>query len=80
MDRIAHITGIPERNSENLQMLRYGPHEFYRTHNDYIPYQKFRQAGVRIATFYIYLNDVEEGGTTPHPAAWGTSAVLPDLT
>jgi prolyl 4-hydroxylase len=63
MDRIAHITGIPEPNSENLQMLRYGPNEFYRTHNDYIPHQKYRQAGVRIATFYIYLNDVEEGGT-----------------
>jgi prolyl 4-hydroxylase len=63
MDRIANITGIPEINSENLQMLRYETGQFYKTHNDYIPYQIERQSGVRIATFYIYLNDVEEGGT-----------------
>lgn len=29
---------------------------------DYIPYQVDRPTGVRILTFYMYLNDVEEGG------------------
>jgi prolyl 4-hydroxylase len=62
MDRIANITGIPEANSENLQMLRYEKNQMYATHNDFIPHQVDRQSGVRIATFYIYLNDVEEGG------------------
>jgi prolyl 4-hydroxylase len=67
MDRIANITGIPEPNSENLQLLRYEHGQYYQTHNDYIPYQLDRPCGVRILTFYIYLNDVEEGGGTNFP-------------
>jgi prolyl 4-hydroxylase len=35
--------------------------------SDYIPKQIDRPAGVRILTFYIYLNDVEEGGGTQFP-------------
>lgn len=65
--RIENVTGIPETNSENLQLLRYEVGEFYQTHNDYIPYQKDRQCGVRILTFYMYLNDVAEGGGTNFP-------------
>jgi prolyl 4-hydroxylase len=67
MQRIANITGIPETNSENLQLLRYGPQQYYQTHSDYIEYQRDRQCGVRILTFYMYLNDVEEGGGTDFP-------------
>ena len=62
MQRIEDITGIPEANSENLQLLRYEKTQFYQTHSDYIPYQRERPTGVRILTFYMYLNDVEEGG------------------
>jgi prolyl 4-hydroxylase len=65
--RIEKITGIPEPNSENLQLLRYETDQFYQTHSDYIPYQKERPSGVRILTFYMYLNDVEEGGGTEFP-------------
>ena len=37
-------------------------------HNsDYIPRGFERPSGVRILTFYIYLNDVEEGGGTKFP-------------
>jgi len=68
MQKIEHITSIPQVNSENLQLLRYEPGQFYQTHSDYIPYQKERQCGVRILTFYMYLNDVEEGGGTSFPA------------
>lgn len=39
----------------------------YNVHNDYIPYQLERPCGVRILTFYFYLNDVEEGGGTNFP-------------
>lgn len=67
MKRIANITGIPETNAENLQLLRYGPQQYYQTHSDYIEYQRDRQCGVRILTFYMYLNDVEEGGGTEFP-------------
>jgi prolyl 4-hydroxylase len=77
MDRIANITGIPEANSENLQMLRYTESQLYATHNDFIPHQIDRQSGVRIATFYIYLNDVEEGGAQLRPSRGEDRPALP---
>jgi len=67
MARIENVTGVPETNSENLQLLRYKVGEFYQTHNDFIPYHTNRQCGVRIMTFYMYLSDVEEGGGTNFP-------------
>jgi prolyl 4-hydroxylase len=67
MERIENITGIPEANSENLQILQYEKSQFYQTHNDYIGYQKERPCGVRVLTFYFYLADVEEGGGTNFP-------------
>jgi len=67
MQRMEKITGIPEANAENLQLLRYENSQFYQTHNDYIPYQVDRPCGVRILTFYMYLTDVEEGGGTNFP-------------
>ena len=67
MQRIENITGVPEVNSENLQLLRYEKNQFYQTHSDFIPYQIDRPTGVRVLTFYIYLNDVEEGGGTNFP-------------
>ena len=72
MQRVEKITGIPETNSENLQLLRYGHTQFYQTHSDYIPYQLERPCGVRILTFYFYLNDVEEGGGTNFPKLGAT--------
>lgn len=38
-----------------------------QTHTDYIDFQVQRPSGVRALTFYIYLNDVEEGGGTNFP-------------
>eukprot|EP00934_Nitzschia_sp_Nitz4_P009155 Nitzschia sp. Nitz4//scaffold230_size58257//49981//51289//NITZ4_006488-RA/size58257-processed-gene-0.53-mRNA-1//1//CDS//3329543271//9145//frame0 len=67
MARIANITGIPETNSEHLQLLRYEKDQFYNVHSDYIPHQIERPTGVRILTYYMYLNDVEEGGGTNFP-------------
>jgi prolyl 4-hydroxylase len=32
-DRISNITGIPETNSENLQLLRYTSGQYYQTHS-----------------------------------------------
>lgn len=48
--RIENITGVPDVNSEYLQLLRYEVGQFYRTHHDYIFYQTKRQQGVRILT------------------------------
>jgi len=67
MDRIVNITGIPEVNQENFQLLRYQPGQFYTLHNDYIDHDIDRLQGVRILTFFLYLSDVEEGGETRFP-------------
>ena len=67
MDRISNITGTPEMNSEHLQLLKYEKTQFYQRHTDYIDFQLERPCGVRTLTFYIYLNDVEEGGGTNFP-------------
>lgn len=39
----------------------------FQTHNDYIGHQLNRAEGVRILTFFLYLNDVEAGGGTNFP-------------
>ena len=62
--RLSNLTGIPELNSEFLQLLRYEPGQFYRVHHDYIDLENKRQQGPRLLTLYLYLNDVEEGGGT----------------
>jgi prolyl 4-hydroxylase len=66
-DRISMLTQIPQNNSENLQLLRYEEGQFYKTHNDYTPYERECIQGVRILTVFLYLNDVEEGGGTNFP-------------
>lgn len=64
MDRIANVTQIPSQNFEDFQLLKYDVGQFYREHHDYIPHQRDRACGPRILTFFLYLNDVEEGGGT----------------
>jgi len=63
-ERLSQLTGIPSKNSEPLQLLRYDVGELYRTHHDMIEHQVTEQAGPRILTAFIYLNDVEQGGGT----------------
>ena len=53
--RISSMTGIPELNSEDLQLLKYGPGQLYNAHHDYIEYGIDRQGGVRLITAYLYL-------------------------
>ena len=64
INKLSDLTGIDEKNSEYLQLLRYEPGQFYQSHHDYITYHLKRQIGVRILTMYLYLNDVEAGGGT----------------
>lgn len=42
-DRIAKVTGIPPQNSEDFQILKYEPGQFYRKHHDYIEFQRDRR-------------------------------------
>mmetsp|Transcript_3761 Transcript_3761/g.8034 ORF Transcript_3761/g.8034 Transcript_3761/m.8034 type:complete len:148 (+) Transcript_3761:304-747(+) len=71
VNRIEHLTKIPTMNSESLQLLRYEEGQYYAVHHDLITHQKDRPPGVRILTFYIYLNGNEdsglEGGGTKFP-------------
>lgn len=67
MNRMSYVLDIPAGNSEDLQLLKYEKGQFYRAHHDYIPFQKDRQCGPRILTFFLYLSDVEEGGGTNFP-------------
>jgi len=66
-DRIQNVTGIPEKYQEHLQLLKYQVGEYYKEHHDFIPHHIKRQTGPRVLTFFLYLNDVEEGGGTKFP-------------
>ena len=72
--RIAEVTSTTTANAEDLQLLRYEPGQYYVQHHDYIEHQLERPCGVRILTFFLYLNDVcdeadksECGGGTGFP-------------
>jgi prolyl 4-hydroxylase len=67
VSRIETLTQISFNNSESLQLLRYEEGQYYKIHNDYIPYEKERNQGVRVLTIFLYLSDVEEGGGTSFP-------------
>eukprot|EP00483_Globobulimina_turgida_P001970 UN01972 len=59
-----NITRIPKENSEYFQVLRYFEGQYYVQHTDYIVGHLDLPIGPRVYTYYIYLNDVEEGGET----------------
>lgn len=71
--RIEGLTGIPSRNGEPLQLLRYGLSNEYQPHHDFfeaaIPgdAQQLLLGGQRLATIILYLNDVKSGGETVFP-------------
>jgi len=61
--RIASVTGVPVENGEFMQIVRYHEGQFYKEHHDQNS-ATWSPQGVRVYTFFIYLNDVEEGGET----------------
>jgi prolyl 4-hydroxylase len=63
--RISQTVGIPSEYSESLQMLKYTEGQYYKVHHDVALDSEFLALhGPRIITFFLYLNDVEEGGAT----------------
>jgi prolyl 4-hydroxylase len=68
--RIDDLLGIPHAFGETIQGQRYLPGQQFREHNDWfytkMPYwkQEKRNGGQRCFTAMVYLNTVEEGGTT----------------
>lgn len=65
--RYKQVTGIPSNNYESFQILQYEEGQFYRTHHDSSG-KKDGAIGHRILTFFLYLNDVEDGGETRFPS------------
>lgn len=64
---VHHLTGMPEKNFEHFQIVRYEQGQFYHVHNDYKQFMIQKPYGARILTMFFYLNDVEEGGGTSFP-------------
>jgi len=79
--RIAALTGLPIEHGEGLQILHYPTGAESTAHYDYLMpaneanTSSIARSGQRIATFIMYLNDVDAGGETTFPhAGW---SVLP---
>ena len=77
-EQVAQVTGLPAANQEKWQILRYEAGQQYTPHfdacsettdefHDCVDNEKNRGWGKRVYTFFIYLNDVEEGGETYFP-------------
>ena len=66
-DRIETVTGIPQVNYENFQILKYETGQRYRRHHDMSNSDNTKLSGPRILTFFLYLSDVEAGGGTSFP-------------
>jgi len=62
-----NLTGLPERNYEYIQVVRYTPGQHYNQHMDTSDSFGRSSHGHRIYTLLVYLTDVEEGGETHFP-------------
>jgi len=63
LQKIVNLTGIPDVNNENLQLLRYEKGEYYNGHYDCSNIDRTRPQGPRILTVFLYLNDGSSGLT-----------------
>ncbi|KAJ3669840.1 hypothetical protein LUZ60_010164 [Juncus effusus] len=67
-DKIAKITMIPRIHGEAFNVLRYELGQRYASHYDaFNPSEYGPQKSQRVASFLLYLSDVEEGGETMFP-------------
>nr|CAD1837867.1 unnamed protein product [Ananas comosus var. bracteatus] len=72
--RIATVTTIPRDHGEAFNILRYEIGQRYASHYDaFHPEQYGPQKSNRVATFLLYLTDVEEGGETMFPFENGSN-------
>ncbi|OIT26414.1 PREDICTED: probable prolyl 4-hydroxylase 9 [Nicotiana attenuata] len=67
-EKIARATMIPRTHGEAFNVLRYEIGQSYHSHYDaFDPSQYGPQKSQRVASFLLYLSDVEEGGETMFP-------------
>lgn len=62
--RISLVTHYPVSHQEDIQVLRYTKGQKYGAHYDSSSNTDEAGPHYRMATFYMYLSDVEEGGET----------------
>lgn len=66
--KIARATMIPREHGESFNVLRYEIGQKYSAHYDaFNPAEYGPQKSQRVATFLLYLTNVEEGGETMFP-------------
>ncbi|KAJ8567323.1 hypothetical protein K7X08_019531 [Anisodus acutangulus] len=67
-EKIAKATMVPRTHGEAFNVLRYEIGQSYHSHYDaFSPSQYGPQKSQRVASFLLYLSDVEEGGETMFP-------------
>ncbi|XP_002533164.2 probable prolyl 4-hydroxylase 9 [Ricinus communis] len=67
-EKIARATMLPRANGEAFNILRYEIGQKYNSHYDaFNPAEYGPQKSQRVASFLLYLSDVEEGGETMFP-------------
>ncbi|KAG4212809.1 hypothetical protein ERO13_A01G008500v2 [Gossypium hirsutum] len=72
--KIAKVTSIPQSHGEAFNVLRYEIGQKYDSHYDaFNPSEYGPQSSQRVASFLLYLCDVEEGGETMFPFENGMS-------
>ncbi|KHG15290.1 Prolyl 4-hydroxylase subunit alpha-1 [Gossypium arboreum] len=72
--KIAKVTSIPQSHGEAFNVLRYEIGQKYDSHYDaFNPAEYGPQSSQRVASFLLYLSDVEEGGETMFPFENGMS-------
>ncbi|KAK3411969.1 hypothetical protein EUGRSUZ_I00722 [Eucalyptus grandis] len=67
-EKIARVTMLPREHGEAFNVLRYEIGQRYNSHYDaFSPVEYGPQKSQRVASFLLYLSDVEEGGETVFP-------------
>lgn len=75
LDKASKYGGLPSKNIEPIQLVRYEPGQYFKSHYDYLDeklpiYKKnIERNGQRELTFFVYLTDVDDdaGGKTYFP-------------
>lgn len=68
LEKVCYLAGCSRRQIESIMIVKYEPGQEYYDHHDYfLNKAQIKDGGQRIATFFVYLSDVEEGGNTEFP-------------
>ena len=75
LKRTEQYCGLPDKNIEPIQLVRYEPGQYFKPHYDYLDNkidmyrENIKKNGQRKYTFFVYLTDVPKnvGGTTYFP-------------